>query len=509
MKRTISKKAISLCAMIFSCSLIIFLAGCATPPDSSEGKSSSVRIRKQKFSQEKYNKAVLSADYGTVIGMIKTENSDAKNPKLNLSIDEGLAYHFSNAYEQSADLLYETDLVMQQGLSGRTYVPTLFEAYTMIAMDTLNNYNKVGEAYDKEDALEDAMTRIRRIAEIQTMYDEYRKQVDEAAKNEENPKSDTYASLVAASQVFDIDLVKIFESAPPKMLPGDRYNDSEFARLLSVYIRTEYGESSSNFDIKFLKSPEVIQEAKAASSIPSGKGRLEVFALNGTIAQQKVNEVEFPGKDMNGKKLYINYEVPYTHDVFPLSFKFSYPGLERTASGNIKSNSRIDKIKVSVYSSGGELLDQKQTILVEDFNESLRKECEYNANSEFFKNIVAVISAKYTAVTLGSNAIEAAYKLLSNNTSDTMSTILAQMAYETAKETFKSSVNEIDKKIVADTTHVRVLPEKVSCCGFDLPAGNYMVQVDYFSHNSPIHSEKKSATVTSGKPVLFESFCMD
>ena len=492
--------------------LVSFFVGCATTSGMDSESSQKTTIKKQKFDQNRYNLAAKNADFGTVIGMVQSENADEKNPKLNLNIDEGLAYHFSNEYEASADSLYNADIVLQTGLTNQVYAPSLFEAYTLIAIDALSNYNNEN-GYNKEERVENAMIRIRRLAEIQTMYDDYRKQIEEAQKNAEDPKGDNYLALAAASQVFDIDLVKLVSSAPPKMSEKDRYADSEFARLLSVYIRKEYGESSNKYDIQFLKTPSVIEEANAAISIPQGQGRLEVFAFNGTIAQEKVNVVNFPGTDTNGRPIAINFKVPETNDVIPMTFSFSYPGLERDSDGKVKSNSKVDKILISVKDlsenqENGTMTLQKSAILVEDFNESLRKENDYNSHSAFFKNMAGIITAKSAAATAGVLSIQAAYKALATVATNPMSKALAQIAYETAKESLKTSINDIDKKIVADTTHVKALPEKVSCAGFYLPKGNYEVKIDYMNGNSVIHTETKKASVKEGSPVLVESFYM-
>jgi len=484
---------------------VFILSGCASVP-----------MANQKFNQKRYNDSASNADFETCLGMIESKTGSKDGVPLNLDIDKGLAYHFLNDFDTSADSLYSVDMVLQGGPKDKNYWPSLFEAYTLVAMDALSNYNGA----DKESSLENAMTRIRRLGEIQTMYDEYRVQIEqlqkEALEKEEvETKDGKKVSLGVASAFLGIDLNQIVKMAPPEKKEYDRYADSDFARLLSVYIRNEYGDSDNVYDMKLLKSEALKNEAQAAISMPKGKGRVEFFAFNGMLAQQKVNFVEFPGKDKYGRSMSLNcpiYDLSGNIvDNVPISFKFSWPGLDCDSEGKVKSTSRVKRIMITQLMSesteNAVAEGPKETILLEDFNESLRKEVNYEAHDKFMKNMAEIIAAKYTAVVAGSVSLNLAYEKVQGILDNSMELFLAQLAYTAARDSLIFSVNEIDEKKTVSTEQVKILPEKVSCVGFFMDPGEHNFQIDYLGLDGfSLYSETKTVVVEEGKPTIVESF---
>ena len=480
------------------------LSGCASVP-----------MANQKFNQKRYNESASNADFEKCLGMIESKTGSKDGVPLNLDIDKGLAYHFLNDFDTSADSLYSVDMVLQGGPKGKNYWPSLFEAYTLVAMDALSNYNGA----DKETSLENAMTRIRRLGEIQTMYDEYRVQIEqlqkEALEKEVETKDGKKVSLGVASAFLGIDLNQIAKMAPPEKKEYERYADSDFARLLSVYIRNEYGDSDNVYDMKLLKNQALKKEAQAAISMPKGKGRVEFFAFNGMLAQQKVNFVEFPGKDKYGRSMSLNCPIYDLSgkivDNVPISFKFSWPGLDCDSEGKVKSTSRVKRIMITPLmpesTENAVAEGPKETILLEDFNESLRKEVNYEAHDKFMKNMAEIIAAKYVAVVASSVSLNLAYENVQKILNNPIESVLAQLAYTAARDSMISSVNEIDEKNAVSTEQVKILPEKVSCVGFFMDPGEHNFQIDYLGLDGfSLYSETKTVVVEEGKPTIVESF---
>lgn len=461
------------------------------------------KAKKQKFDQAGYDEAAKNGDYATCLGMIASElEANADKPKFELQIDQGLALYFQGDYAASAESLYNADLGLQEGSKDKNYWPSLFEAYTLEAISALSEYNN---AENPDDGLENAMVRMRRLSEIQTVYDEYLEEIENAEKASDDPNSDSGKALATASQILGIDLVKIKDKKPKKGQLADRYSDSDFARLLSTYIREAYGESSSKFDIRFIKDKDVKEEAQAAFSIPSGNGRVEVFALSGTIAQKTPLVNEFPGYDLNGEPIILTLplvdENGNVFDKFPLRFRFRWPGIEKDKNGGIVSNSEITSVEISVDGT------TKTAILVEDFDESLRKDVEYFARANYSKNVAAVIAAKSSAAVGGMATVTAAYMTAREAVNAGVPEAMAMKAYIKARDGLAVAIDEVDMKISPNCEQVKLIPSKASVAGFDVPAGNHEIVISYKNGDSVVYSEKKTVNVEAGKPAIIESHC--
>ncbi len=450
-------------------------------------KAKKKKVGRVKFSDESYNQAIKDADFDKGLGMIKALGSKANIAKM---IDESLILYRSG-YCEEADKKFEAatkaldDAFAKSIIQGaattlfnenlKVYSGTLYEFLLVDAFAALNAY-KMGD-------VELANSLLTRVYDKQKKYvSDYGELVLRSAEKDEasadsngQSQADTEAALAMIGVSFHIpgDMPKKLTAAQMDSLI---YKTSPMADYLQMVVGAQNGSYVDDFTVRELKSL-VPQIETDSADLPYAKGRIEVLALTGTIAQRS-QKTEWFVFDL------LNYgEIVSTYCGYPNALKFKYVWPECLPQKDVVSVKRI-------YAQGEGRSLSKEPVLLEDFDKAARNDVALKARKAAWRSVWRSTSKKAA----GLAGIVAAVK---NDPTQGLVSVLAILAGA-------QGLRAIDLSETADIRQAQALPSKAWAAGFTLDPGTYTVTVEYSNGSKDIIENVK---VVSRRPSLVESIC--
>lgn len=457
-----------------------------------EKKKKLEKAKKVKFNDVAYRSAVGSGDFENALFMLES----VKKPDIALELDRGMLLHFLGEYLMASDKMESTTTAIDDAFTKSimasfasatlnenisSYTGNIYEYLLVDAFNALNYYN-MGD-------VESALSRVNRVGDKQreyaAKYGEIALRDDSSAKDEKDV-ADSLSKMNAR--------VNPDEFLPPKPTEKNLYKTSPFADYLQIVLAAQNGSYVDDFIVRELKTvaPQVSCES---ADLKGNKGRVEVLALTGSIAQRHsipgvdsegrpiINSIDFDPKKIAinpNQGLYINTYIPFGG--FPVFLKYDWPVFDRDS---IQSNVTVSN--VTLISKDG--VRSEIPVLLEDFDMDCENDVAVKARKAARRSITRSTITKITAY-LSSYAIVEAAKSRSE-----LAAALAEVASIPA-------LNAIDLKEIADVRQCVAFPSKAYCAGFTCEPGIYQVEVKYSDGRI---DRIDNVVVKKGKPVLVES----
>ncbi|MDD7580258.1 MAG: hypothetical protein PUJ70_04705 [Treponema sp.] len=457
-----------------------------------EKKKKLEKAKKVKFNDVAYRSAVGSGDFENALFMLES----VKKPDIALELDRGMLLHFLGEYLMASEKMESTTTAIDDAFTKSimasfasatlnenisSYTGNIYEYLLVDAFNALNYYN-MGD-------VESALSRVNRVGDKQreyaAKYGEIALRDDSSAKDEKDV-ADSLSKMNAR--------VNPDEFLPPKPTEKNLYKTSPFADYLQIVLAAQNGSYVDDFIVRELKTvaPQVSCES---ADLKGNKGRVEVLALTGSIAQRHsipgidsegrpiINSIDFDPKKIAinpNQGLYINTYIPFGG--FPVFLKYDWPVFDRDS---IQSNVTVSN--VTLISKDG--VRSEIPVLLEDFDMDCENDVAVRARKAARRSITRSTITKITAY-LSSYAIVEAAKSRSE-----LAAALAEVASIPA-------LNAIDLKEIADVRQCVAFPSKAYCAGFTCEPGVYQVEVKYSDGRI---DRIDNVVVKKGKPVLVES----
>ena len=457
-----------------------------------EKKKKLEKAKKVKFNDVAYRSAVGSGDFENALFMLES----VKKPDIALELDRGMLLHFLGEYLMASEKMESTTTAIDDAFTKSimasfasatlnenisSYTGNIYEYLLVDAFNALNYYN-MGD-------VESALSRVNRVGDKQreyaAKYGEIALRDDSSAKDEK----DVVDSLSKMNARVNPD-----EFLPPKPTEKNLYKTSPFADYLQIVLAAQNGSYVDDFIVRELKTvaPQVSCES---ADLKGNKGRVEVLALTGSIAQRHsipgvdsegrpiINSIDFDPKKIAinpNQGLYINTYIPFGG--FPVFLKYDWPVFDRNS---IQSNVTVSN--VTLISKDG--VRSEIPVLLEDFDMDCENDVAVRARKAARRSITRSTITKITAY-ISSYAIVEAAKSRSE-----LAAALAEVASIPA-------LNAIDLKEIADVRQCVAFPSKAYCAGFTCEPGVYQVEVKYSDGRI---DRIDNVVVKKGKPVLVES----
>ena len=457
-----------------------------------EKKKKLEKAKKVKFNDVAYRSAVGSGDFENALFMLES----VKKPDIALELDRGMLLHFLGEYLMASEKMESTTIAIDDAFTKSimasfasatlnenisSYTGNIYEYLLVDAFNALNYYN-MGD-------VESALSRVNRVGDKQreyaAKYGEIALRDDSSAKDEKDV-ADSLSKMNAR--------VNPDEFLPPKPTEKNLYKTSPFADYLQIVLAAQNGSYVDDFIVRELKTvaPQVSCES---ADIKGNKGRVEVLALTGSIAQRHsipgvdsdgrpiINSIDFDPKKIAinpNQGLYINTYIPFGG--FPVFLKYDWPVFDRNS---IQSNVIVSN--VTLISKDG--VRSEIPVLLEDFDMDCENDVAVKARKAARRSITRSTITKITAY-LSSYAIVETAKSRSE-----LAAALAEVASIPA-------LNAIDLKEIADVRQCVAFPSKAYCAGFTCEPGVYQVEVKYSDGRI---DRIDNVVVKKGKPVLVES----
>ena len=457
-----------------------------------EKKKKLEKAKKVKFNDVAYRSAVGSGDFENALFMLES----VKKPDIALELDRGMLLHFLGEYLMASEKMESTTTAIDDAFTKSimasfasatlnenisSYTGNIYEYLLVDAFNALNYYN-MGD-------VESALSRVNRVGDKQreyaAKYGEIALRDDSSAKDEKDV-ADSLSKMNAR--------VNPDEFLPPKPTEKNLYKTSPFADYLQIVLAAQNGSYVDDFIVRELKTvaPQVSCES---ADLKGNKGRVEVLALTGSIAQRHsipgvdsdgrpiINSIDFDPKKIAinpNQGLYINTYIPFGG--FPVFLKYDWPVFDRNS---IQSNVTVSNI--TLISKDG--VRSEIPVLLEDFDMDCENDVAVKARKAARRSITRSTITKITAY-LSSYAIVEAAKSRSE-----LAAALAEVASIPA-------LNAIDLKEIADVRQCVAFPSKAYCAGFTCEPGVYQVEVKYSDGRI---DRIDNVVVKKGKPVLVES----
>lgn len=457
-----------------------------------EKKKKLEKAKKVKFNDVAYRSAVGSGDFENALFMLES----VKKPDIALELDRGMLLHFLGEYLMASEKMESTTTAIDDAFTKSimasfasatlnenisSYTGNIYEYLLVDAFNALNYYN-MGD-------VESALSRVNRVGDKQreyaAKYGEIALRDDSSAKDEKDV-ADCLSKMNAR--------VNPDEFLPPKPTEKNLYKTSPFADYLQIVLAAQNGSYVDDFIVRELKTvaPQVSCES---ADLKGNKGRVEVLALTGSIAQRHsipgvdsegrpiINSIDFDPKKIAinpNQGLYINTYIPFGG--FPVFLKYDWPVFDRDS---IQSNVTVSN--VTLISKDG--VRSEIPVLLEDFDMDCENDVAVRARKAARRSITRSTITKITAY-LSSYAIVEAAKSRSE-----LAAALAEVASIPA-------LNAIDLKEIADVRQCVAFPSKAYCAGFTCEPGVYQVEVKYSDGRI---DRIDNVVVKKGKPVLVES----
>lgn len=473
-----------------------------------EQKRKAIALR-YPYDQEKYKKAVLSGDYKTARFMLEGLASLDYAQLIDLGMLQYYAGDFSDAavsLEAATNAIGEDFVkrLKQDGSKkvsfGAEFVNDNYTAYhgsiyEFLLVDAFNALNFYREAFkksfqysdDEDDLLERAYNHVVRVYERRNQYGQmFDFLLSEGQDNGKNGsgflnKVGVYGSVLGAagysyySSVDSIDRTlrdagltarNLGHIMPAEAKKEDIYRASALADWLQIVLARQYNATMDDdhepiiAELKTL-APQVNMDFYNLYN--SSKGRIEVLALVGLIAQKAEHFEVIPTNITIGGET-----VPA---------KFSWPEYREEFA-----NIRVPP-SVSITLNNGM---SKEAVLLEDFDLAVKSDIALNARKDAARHI-----------------IRAGQSLKSARSADAHN----QKAMEEGKGkliTVDSLYEGVFLKQKSDLRQAIALPSKAYCAGFDVEPGTYSVTIDYGNGTG---ETIENIVVTNGRPTLVESIC--
>ena len=261
-----------------------------------EKKKKLEKAKKAKFNDVAYRSAVGSGDFENALFMLES----VKKPDIALELDRGMLLHFLGEYLMASEKMESTTTAIDDAFTKSimasfasatlnenisSYTGNIYEYLLVDAFNALNYYN-MGD-------VESALSRVNRVGDKQreyaAKYGEIALRDDSSAKDEKDV-ADSLSKMNAR--------VNPDEFLPPKPTEKNLYKTSPFADYLQIVLAAQNGSYVDDFIVRELKTvaPQVSCES---ADLKGNKGRVEVLALTGSIAQRH----SIPGVDSEGRPI--------------------------------------------------------------------------------------------------------------------------------------------------------------------------------------------------------------
>ncbi|MBR5966214.1 MAG: hypothetical protein IK015_08900 [Treponema sp.] len=443
--------------------------------------------KRAKFDVDGYNAAFEKRDYNLCAAMLLGKGDKKDEIRDYLDVDM-LLYHEAN-YQASGKGFLDTYAKMQQATvsfnageegkssksSGvnRKYKGAEYERYLAWSMRLACALNLEHDDIAKGIMNDYVGTFMQEIQELRA------KNAQLDAEAEAALQSDEFKNAKNGLAKDGVDL----SFAPPPPKSDEKYENSAFFNYLGTLAYAAYGDFDHAADFGTLYK---VPQAKEITSIPSGKGRLEVVALSGMIGKRgDVSE----GKEAVATML----PIPVLNKTIPLYTKIAYPVFDKKAQvHNIKS-ARV------LLSNGA----AAPTVLIEDFDEAVRIDVAQKAygdyNRSVFRNVVKNFTVAASVIAAGIALNQAANK-------SPLAAAIAQVAFDAS---VNAAANAVANKERADTRQGLYFPNRASRAGFNVAPGTYNVTVEYLDASGKVVESKtiENVEVAAGKLSVRVSSC--
>lgn len=484
--------------------LCLLLASCATTSNAAQAaegqesqgtqeeaapqkkkKPAKKRVGRVKFDNEAYDQAVKAQDFDKAYGMIETLGSKANIAKM---LDQSLILFRGGFYEEADKKFDQTTKALDDAFAKsiiqgaattilnenlKEYSGTLYEFLLVDTFAALNAY-KMGD-------VELAHILLTRVYEKQKKYvADYgelvlRDEDDSSKKDGSAGPKEMEAGLGMIGVTFHVPY-----DIPPKLTRDQKdsliYKTSALADYLQIVIAAQNGSFIDDFTVRELKSLAPQVETDSAE-LPYAKGRIEVLALTGTIAQRK-EHVDWLAIDLLDIGRTISAYAGYEN---ALRFKYVWPEC-------LPQKDVVKASRVTIQGQGQNL--SKQVVLLEDFDKAAINDVRLKAHKAAWRSVWRSTSKK----AVGLAGIIATVK---NDPTEGFLTILAIVAGA-------QGLRAIDMSERADVRQSQALFSKAYTAGFTVDPGIYTVTVEYSDGTKEVVENVK---VVSGRPVLVESIC--
>ena len=487
-------------AVAVAAAVLVFFAGCASnsgmDSGADSGKKSEKKAKKAKdgkkkggFDSEAFNEAYAAGDYEKCIALLSEKNAGAVLNGLDVAMLEYMKSDYMTSAKDFVQLQQDmqqltADMsagkVMEAALIGENsveYVGNTYErifAYSMKAVNAL----KMGET-DRAVGVFNEYTGNYK-AEI---ADFVAQQKEIAAQSESAVDDPKVASAIDALGKIGLN-VNIGAMTANKPASSDEvYDASAFLAYLGTltYLANDDAQHAEDFAGVLASTGSAIDVSEDLN-IADGMGRLDVIALTDVIGKRSEGTVEgslgevLPASNIN------------------VLYKIAYPTFE-------PQNHAINVAKVTL--SNG---DAKDFVLIEDFDEAVKKDVAQKASGAFgrsvFRNIVknsAAVVGSYAALQKASDEVEKAK-------GNAMKEKVAVSAYNAAVTTLNVALAAVVDMERADIRQAELLPNKASAAGFTVEPGTYTVTVEYTNGKTDVI---ENVAVKAGKPTVVVSECMN
>ena len=462
------------------------------------------------YNYEKYQAAILSGDYKTARFMLEGL------PSLNYAqlIDLGMLQYYAGKFSDAAvSLEAATNAIGEDFVKrlkndgskkvsfGTEFVNDNYTAYhgsiyEFLLVDAFNALNFYREAFkkgfqygdDEDDLLERAYNHIVRVYERRNQYG----QMFDFLLSEANGENDrdgngflnkvgAYNSVLGAAGYFyyigadstdetlraaGLSARNLERVMPAEAKREDIYRASALADWLQIVLSRQYNATMDDdhepiiAELKTL-APQV--DMSFYNSFNTSKGRIEVLALAGLIAQKSEHLEVIPTNITIGGET-----VPA---------KFSWPEYREDFA-----NLRVPPSVKITLSNGA----SKKAIVLEDFDLAVKADIALNARKDAARHLLRAAHSLYEA-------------RLADQRNERV------MKEGRGKLTTVDSIYEgffLEQK--SDLRQAMALPSKAYCAGFDVAPGTYSLTIDY---GNGTNETIENIVVLQGRPTLVESIC--
>jgi len=443
--------------------------------------------KKAKFDQAGYDAAFEKGDYNMCAAMLLGKG-DKKN-EIRDFLDVDMLLYLTANYQGAGKGFLETYGKMQQATiafnadeegkasrsSGvnRKYKGAEYERYLAWSMRLA-----CAMGMDRDDIAKGIMndyvgTFMQEIQELRAKNAQYEAEAEAALQ------SDEFKSAKEKLSSSGVDLSFV----PPPAKSDEKYESSAFFNYLGTLAYAISGDFDHAGEFAAVYK---VQHSKEITSIPAGKGRLEVVALSGMIGKR--------GDSSEGKEAVATMlPIPVLNKTIPLYTKIAYPVFDKKAQVHNISSARV------LLSNGA----SAPAVLVEDFDEAVRIDVAQKAygdyNRSVFRNVVknSIVAASVIAAGIALN--QAAQK-------SPLAAAIAQVAFDASVD---AAANAVANKERADIRQGFYFPNKASRAGFNVAPGTYNVTVEYLDASGKVVESKtiENVEVAAGKLSVRVSSC--
>ena len=486
------KKCIKIAA-IAAAALTLFTAYAAPKKDKAakekpakekSAKEKPAKGKKAKFDQEAYDAAFVAGDYDTCVAMLREKND--KHNLVKDSLDADMLLLLSGNYLGSGKSFLETYGLMQQSTSEMDAGKSFSAA---IAGENVLKYT--GAEYERYLAwsmrLADALALKQTDVASGIMKDYVGTFMDEIqairAKNEEMAKKSEEAltddkfknAQKVLDGVVDFGIAGMIAKMPPKSKA--KYETSPFFNYLGTLAFATAGDFEHAADFAGLYK---VPGAKGITSVPAGKGRLEVVALSGTIGQREEASV----RD--------SYTITKFTGAVTLGTKLAYPVFQPQPH-------EIDSVKVTL-SDGSSAV----ATVIEDFDKAVAIDVAQRARAAYSRSIFRNIMKNSIIIA----SLIAADEIVKQSLGDPFTAKAAELGYAKAmKEAEKGFQAFLDNER-ADVRQGIYFPHKANAAGFSVAPGTYTVTVEYLNGSNVVETKTiENVVVEDGKVCVAVSSC--